>query len=266
MSAATSPIGVFDSGIGGLTVLRALRKKFPHEDFTYLGDTARLPYGSKSPQTIRTYAEQISAYLIAKGVKAVVIACNTASTQMRESVLDGIPVYNVIRPGAKAALAASPRKRIGLIGTRATINSRAYEEEIHQIDPVAAVVSQACPLMVPLAEEGWDGDPVANLIVYRYLQGLLAEQIDTLIMGCTHYPLLEGSIARVTGSAITLVDSGEAIAAAMQADADRGVWHPNPGKSDGTLKLQLTDGASIFHDLSKKILGPEAPKPEIVDL
>lgn len=266
MRSGSSPIGVFDSGIGGLTVLRALRAHFPHEDFIYLGDTARLPYGSKSPQTIRRYSEQIVRHLIGEGVKCVVIACNTASTQMRESVIDGVPVYNVIRPGAKAALAASPRKRIGLIGTRATINSRAYEEEIHNLDPVATVVSQACPLMVPLAEEGWDADPVANLIVYRYLQGLLAAQIDTLIMGCTHYPLLEGSIARVTGSAITLVDSGEAIAAAMKADCERGVWSLKPGGGAGALTLQLTDGASIFQDLSRKILGPETPAPAIIDL
>lgn len=259
-----SAIGVFDSGIGGLTVLRVLKARFPGEDFIYLGDTARLPYGTKSPQTIRRYSEQNVRRLISLGVKAVVIACNSASSQMREPVFEGIPLYNVIAPGAKAALAASPRKRIGLIGTRATISSHAYEEELHNLDPVATVVSQACPLMVPLAEEGWDGDPVANLIVYRYLQTLLSEQIDTLILGCTHYPLLEGSISRVTGSAITLIDSGEAIAAQMKADADRGIWMPNSGH--GSLRLLLTDGSSSFHDLSKKILGTGIPDAEIIDL
>lgn len=258
-------IGVFDSGIGGLTVLRVLQTRFPHENFIYLGDTARLPYGSKSPQTIRKYSEQNLRALSQYGVKAIVVACNTASTQMRESVIDGIPVYNTISPGAKAALSVSSHKRIGLIGTRATIASGAYEQEIHQQDPVATVVSQACPLMVPLAEEGWDGDPVANLIVYRYLNALLAQQIDTLILGCTHYPLLEGSIARVTGSAITLVDSGEAIAAAMKADIARDVWAPRT-EGKGSVRVLLTDGSSNFNDMSKKILGPLAPTPELVDL
>lgn len=266
MSGDQRAIGVFDSGIGGLTVLRVLQARFPSEHFIYLGDTARLPYGSKSAQTIRKYSEQNLRALVAQGVKAIVIACNTASTQMREPLIDGIPIYNTIGPGAKAALSVSSRKRIGLIGTRATIASRAYEEEIRNLDPVATVVTQACPLMVPLAEEGWDGDPVTNLIVYRYLQTLLADQIDTLILGCTHYPLLEGSIARVTGSAITLVDSGEAIAAAMKHDQARGIWSLRDDGDQSRLRVLLTDGSSNFQDLSKRILGQTAPTPELVDL
>lgn len=256
-------IGVFDSGIGGLTVLRVLQARFPAENFIYLGDTARLPYGSKSAATIRKYSEQNVRALIERGVKAIVVACNSASTQMRESVFDGIRVYNTIHPGAKAALAASPRKRIGLIGTRATIASRAYEDEIRNLDPAATVVAQACPLLVPLAEEGWDGDPVANLIVFRYLQGVMGEQIDTLILGCTHYPLMAGSIARVTGSSVTLVDSGEAIADEMTADAKNGVWSPRES-GPGSLEILLTDGSSAFRELSKRILGAATPDPEII--
>lgn len=257
-------IGVFDSGIGGLTVLRVLKARFPHENFVYLGDTARLPYGTKSPATIRRYSEQNVRRLIESGVKAVVIACNSASTQMRESSLSGVPVYNVIGPGARAAVATTARKRIGLIGTRATIASKAYEDEIHKLDAGIEIVTQACPLLVPLAEEGWDADPVTNLIVYRYLQALMQHQIDTLIMGCTHYPLLEGSIQRVTGSDVALVDSGEAIAAEMRVDLNAGKWTANQ-EGKGGLRLLLTDGSVAFRDLSKKILGPGAPEPEIVD-
>lgn len=253
MSADPRPIGVFDSGIGGLTVLRVLLDKFPNENFIYLGDTARLPYGSKSPETIRKYSEQTSQFLISRGVKAIVIACNSASTQMTEAEFHGIPVYNVIRPGAEKALQSASNGRIGVIGTRATISSGAYERELKTLDPKIQVFSIACPLLVPFAEEGWDADPVTNLIVYRYLQGLMSEQIDTLIMGCTHYPLLEGSIVRVTGSSVTLVDSGHAIAARMAADIKAGTLVPN--QAQGTLQLLLTDGSGLFVELSKKILG-----------
>ncbi|MBX2986303.1 MAG: glutamate racemase [Bdellovibrionaceae bacterium] len=258
------PIGVFDSGLGGLTVLRVLRDRFPHENFVYLGDTARLPYGSKSPQIIRRYSEQNLHFLTQMGVKAVIVACNSASTQMRESEIDGLPLYNVIEPGARAALAASPRKRIGLIGTRATVLSRAYEDEIRRLDPSAEVFTQACPLLVPLAEEGWDGDPVANLIVYRYLQAVMQHQIDVLIMGCTHYPLLEGSISRVTGSSVTLVDSGEAIAQMMASDFKAGRVPAGDASKTGTLKLCVTDAGSSFQEMSRRILGPDAPAVELV--
>lgn len=264
MSGDRRAIGVFDSGIGGLSVLRVLQSRFPAENFLYLGDTARLPYGTKSPATIRRYSEQIGHFLVGQGIKALVVACNSASTQMRESHFEGLPLYNVIGPGARAAVAASPRKRIGVIGTRATVASQAYEEELRALDPSIEVFSQACPLLVPLAEEGWDADPVANLIVYRYLQSLLTHHIDTLILGCTHYPLLEGSISRVTGSAVHLVDSGEAIAATMKDDAARGLWTTHEGP--GSVRLLLTDGSGLFRDLSRKILGPGAAEPELVDL
>lgn len=259
------PIGLFDSGIGGLTVLKVLHRHFPNENFVYLGDTARLPYGSKSPLTIRRYAEQNVAFLADQDVKMIVIACNSASTQMREEQILGRPVYNVIAPGAKAAIAASATGHIGLIGTRATVESRAYETEIQRLSSQATVSAQACPLLVPLAEEGWDQDPVTNIIVFRYLQNLVAAGIDALILGCTHYPLLTGSIQRVTGSSIQLIDSGEAIAQMMKDDLAAGKWTAG-GSSPGTLRLMVTDGSTAFLNLSQRILETDSVNFDVVNL
>lgn len=261
---SSAPIGVFDSGLGGMTVLRSLRTRFPSENFLYLGDTARLPYGSKSPATIRRYSEQNAHFLKAAGVKAIVIACNSASTQMREDTVEGLPCYNVIGPGARKALAASPRKRIGLLGTRATIQSGAYEQELKSLDPKVEIFPQAAPLLVPLAEEGWDADPVTNLIVYRYLAQVLQHQIDTLILGCTHYPLLEGSIARVTGSAVTLIDSGEAVGELISADFASGRLKAN-SRGEGSLRISVTDSSPAFLELAQRILGLRCDV-ELVDL
>jgi glutamate racemase len=191
------PIGVFDSGIGGLTVLKELAHQFPHENFLYLGDTARLPYGSKSPQTIRKYSEQNIHFLQKQNVKAIVIACNTASSQVPEKELLETPIYNVIEPGSLRALQLSNSKKIGLVATRATVQSQAYTKRIHSLEPKAEVFAQAAPLFVPLAEEGWDSDPITNLIVFRYLKPLLDENIDTLILGCTHYPLVKEKIESI---------------------------------------------------------------------
>lgn len=254
-------IGVFDSGIGGMTVLAELLHAFPNESFVYLGDTARLPYGSKSPQTIRKYSEQNIDYLIGHDVKAVVIACNSASAQFREKEWKGIPVYNVIEPGAETALALSESKRIGVLGTRATINSKAYTKEILKLNPHATVYDIACPLFVPLAEEGWDNDPVTNLIVYRYVSQLLPMNIDTLILGCTHYPLLKNSIARATGQSIVLVDSGHAITQWLRKDFQEGRLQPasekNKTQDSRTIEILTTDFSEQFLDLAQKILAPE---------
>lgn len=260
------PIGVFDSGIGGLTVLKELAHQFPHESFLYLGDTARLPYGSKSPQTIRKYSEQNILFLEKQDVKAIVIACNTASTQVPESEIDGLPIYNVITPGAQRALQLSQSKRIGVLGTRATINSQAYTHKIHEFDSQAHVYDQACPLFVPLAEEGWDSDPVTNLIVFRYLSPLLQNNIDTLVLGCTHYPILKNSISRVTGSAIELVDSGEAIALWLKKDFETGrlkTAPPDPRRID----ILTTDYSAHFNEIALRILRPVHPDDfRVVDL
>src|SRR5665213_2683738 len=182
-------IGVFDSGVGGLTVLNALKTRWPAENFVYLADTARLPYGSKSLHTIHQYADQNVRYLAKYKVKAVVVACNSASTAILEAPLkSSIPILNVVEPGARKAVEFSAQKRIGVLGTRATVMSEAYPKAILKIAPEAAVFQQPCPLWVPLVEEGWIEDPITNLIVYRYINSMAREQVDTLILGCTHYP------------------------------------------------------------------------------
>ncbi|HEY1079192.1 MAG TPA: glutamate racemase [Bdellovibrio sp.] len=268
MSASDSrPIGVFDSGIGGLTVLKELALQFPQENFLYLGDTARLPYGSKSPQTIRKYSEQNILFLEKQNVKAIVIACNTASTQVPEHEMAGLPIYNVIEPGAQTALEASPTKRIGVLGTRATINSQAYTTKIKELDTSAQVFDQACPLFVPLAEEGWDSDPVTNLIVFRYLSPLLQNHVDTLILGCTHYPILKNSISRVTGSSIELVDSGEAIAKWLEKDFNQGRLKKNTSGEARSIHILTTDHSAHFTEVAHRILKPvKADGFKVVDL
>jgi glutamate racemase len=205
-------IGVFDSGVGGLTVLRALREKWPAEDFLYLADTARLPYGSKSLSTIHNYVDQNLKFLKAYPLKAVVVACNTASTAIIESPIPfSVPVFNVVEPGARKAVEASSGRRIGVLGTRATVFSEAYVRAIHRIAPEAEVFQQPCPLFVPLVEEGWIDDPVTNLIVYRYVAAISRHQVDTLILGCTHYPVLEAAIRKAAGAGVALVDSSHGL-------------------------------------------------------
>lgn len=261
------PIGVFDSGIGGLTVLKELAVRFPQENFLYLGDTARLPYGSKSPQTIRKYSEQNIHFLEKQNVKAIVIACNTASSQLTEREFDGLPIYNVIEPGSQRALEMSTSGKIGLLGTRATVNSKAYTKKIFELNPNAQVFDQACPLFVPLAEEGWDADPITNLIVYRYLKPLLDQGIDTLILGCTHYPILRMSIARASGSSIELVDSGEAIAHWLAKDFTEGRLSPNLNGDSQHIDIMTTDYSSHFTEVAHRILNPVKPNDfRIVDL
>jgi glutamate racemase len=251
-------IGVFDSGLGGLTVLKDLALAFPQEEFVYLGDTARLPYGTKSPGTIRNYSEQILNFLCAQSVDALVIACNTASSQVSEKKWKGIPVFNVIEPGARTALQTSQSQRIGVLGTRATIQSEAYLKEIQKQAPEAFVVSQSCPLFVPLAEEGWIDDPITNLIVYRYVQPLLQNQIDTLILGCTHYPLLRGAIQKACGLGVHLVHSGQAIAQEVAAAFECGELKPEPAGKPRSIRLLTTDFSNHLEAWARQILEPVA--------
>ncbi|MGE0631731.1 MAG: glutamate racemase [Pseudobdellovibrionaceae bacterium] len=249
------PIGVFDSGIGGLTVLKALAHNFPDESFLYLGDTARLPYGSKSSDTIYRYSEQNARFLLSKNVKAVVIACNSASSHFPLREMQAIPIYNVIEPGAQMAIASTVTKKIGVLGTRATVASGSYAKALKKLDAAVEIFQQACPLFVPLAEEGWDEDPITNLIAYRYIQPLLNSGIDTFILGCTHYPILRHSISRVTGSHAALVDSGEALSQMIKADMKRELLRRNAhGKQ--VLRIMTTDGSSHFTNLAQKILFP----------
>ncbi len=201
-------IGVFDSGVGGLTVLKTLKQRWPGEDFIYLADTARLPYGSKSPQTIRSYVQQNIQHLQKHPLKAIIVACNSASTAILDNPLEAnVPIFNVVEPGARKAVQISKSRRIGVLGTRATVQSQAYSRAIARLNLEAEVFQIACPLFVPLVEEGWIDDPVTNLIVYRYLSALLPKNIDTLVLGCTHYPALKNSIQKVVGNGIELIDS-----------------------------------------------------------
>lgn len=214
-----APIGVFDSGVGGLTVVAALRKALPSERILYLGDTARVPYGGKSAETVTRYSREISQLLLAEGAGLLVVACNTASALAvpELSATSPVPMIGVLEPGAAAAVHASKSGSIGVIGTRATVASDAYGKAIRRLDPGARVIAGSCPLLVPLIEEGLLEDPVTDAILERYLSPLLREGIDTLVLGCTHYPLLKPAIARICGPDVTLVDSAENCALAVAA-------------------------------------------------
>lgn len=211
-------IGVFDSGVGGLTVLRALRQQVPAESLVYLGDTARVPYGTKSPQTVLRYAHEAARFLLAQRVKLLVVACNTASAVAVDDLVKRyrVPVVGVIQPGAKRALEVTRNGRIGVVGTEGTVRSKAYERVLRASRPDIFVLSAACPLFVPLAEEGWSDHEVARLAAREYLAPLLDQGIDTLVLGCTHYPLLKKTLQEVAGPELQLVDSAEETAKAVK--------------------------------------------------
>lgn len=204
-------IGIFDSGVGGLTVLKEIVRALPQEDTIYLGDTARVPYGTKSPETVTRYARQITAFLVQRDIKLLVVACNTASAVSLDALKEtfDLPIVGVIEPGARRAAAVTRTGKVGVIGTAGTIKSSAYSKAIKRINPEIQVVTRACPLFVPLAEEGWVDNEVARLTAHAYLEGLREEGVDTLVLGCTHYPLLKGIIADVMGDDVKLVDSAE---------------------------------------------------------
>jgi glutamate racemase len=258
------PIGVFDSGVGGLTVLRALRRRLPQEAMIYLGDTARLPYGTKSGATVERYALQAAAHLAARGIKLLVIACNTASAEALPALRrqhPRLPIIGVIEPGAAAAVAASSSGRIAVIATEATVRAAAYERAIAKLRPEAAVRAQACSLLVALAEEGWVDDAIAEAVLRRYLAPLFAgaDRPDCLVLGCTHFPLLKEAIGRVLGPDIALIDSGVAAAEAVAATLDaHGLAAPAAAAPE--LRLLATDGAERFAQLAARFLGmPLAP-------
>ena len=208
---SAAPIGVFDSGIGGLTVVREIARQLPNDSIVYFGDTARVPYGPKSPDTVRRYSREITSYLRDQGVKAVVVACNTATAHALPDLQAeySLPIVGVVDPGARAAVEASRAGEIGVIGTAGTVKSGAYERAIRGIAPSVHVTARACPLFVPLVEEGWlDAEPT-RLIAHEYLAPLAAAHIDTLVLGCTHYPLLKPLLASVLGPDVRLIDSAE---------------------------------------------------------
>ncbi len=249
------PIGVFDSGIGGLTVVKALRDLLPNENISYLGDTARVPYGPKSPETVQRYATELAGMLIKQNAKALVVACNTVSSVALPMLTKNfpVPVLGVIEPGARAALAVSRNRHIGVIGTRATIRSGAYEKALRAGDPNVRVTSQACPLLVPLIEEGLLSDPVTDQMILRYLEPLLADEIDTLVLGCTHYPLLTGAMGRVLKRQIMIVDSAHNCARAVEEMLDRQSLRAAP-LNNGKLQVALTDAADSFLNVARDAL------------
>ncbi len=252
---AARPIGVFDSGIGGLTVVAALRELLPSESIFYIGDTARVPYGGKSQATIERYSVELAGLLLAERAKCIVVACNTASALgVPQLKLDlRVPVTGVIEPGAQAAVKATRSGKIGVIGTRATVNSRAYERAIEELDSELEVFSEACPLFVPLIEEGWIEDAVTDSVIARYLEKMLRHDVDTLVLGCTHYPLLRAAIQRFVGPKITLVDSAQNTALAVQKLLKQHKLTA-PKKSVGKLHVALTDQSTGFLRVAEQAL------------
>jgi len=249
-------IGVFDSGIGGLTVLKELADALAAEDFIYLGDTARLPYGTKSNEMIIRYSRENAEFLLAKGIKMLVVACNTASAvALAEISRDTIvPVIGVIEPGAKAAVKASRTGKIGVIGTEATIASGAYTRAIQALRPRAEIYTRACPLLVPLVEEGWTDNEIAERTVAHYLDSLKASGIDTLLLGCTHYPLLRGLFERVLGPAVRIVDSATATAAAVRERLAAMKLARTGG--GGSQSFFVTETPDRFVRVGRRFIGP----------
>jgi glutamate racemase len=250
------PIGVFDSGIGGLTVVRALLERLPHENIVYFGDTARVPYGPKSPQVVREYALDDTEFLLSKNVKMIVVACNTVSAVALDVVQKRakIPVVGMIVPGANAASAASKKKRIGVIGTLGTISSNAYTNAIKHTDPEAQVFSQPCPLFVPLVEEGWLDHKATEMIAKEYLFPLSLEKIDTLVLGCTHYPLLKNIIAKMLKGDVMLIDSGEAAALEVNRVLEKNGLR-NMSKEKPNLQFFVSDIPAKFSEIGERFLG-----------
>lgn len=262
---ASNPIGVFDSGVGGLTVVRALMERLPFEEILYFGDTARVPYGVKSVATITDYARQVADFLLQRNVKLLIIACNTMAAVAYPAVasLASVPVLDVIDAGARAAARTTRSRKVGVIGTPATINSNAYARAIHGYDAGIRITSQACPLFVPLVEEGWFDHPVTRLTVQEYLKPVLAERIDTLVLGCTHYPLLKPLLQETAGPGIELIDSAEAMAS-ITANLLAETNLATPMRSAPDYRFYVTDVPHRFQTIGEHILGRTLSHLEIV--
>ena len=266
-SGNAQPIGVFDSGIGGLTVVSALRTLLPNESIFYLGDTARVPYGGKSAATVQRYSLEIAAMLLRENAKTVVVACNTASAVALPQLTASLPVTvtGVIQPGAQAAIAATRNGHIGVIGTRATINSGAYERALRSLDSKVQVSARACPLLVPLIEEGWLQTTITDEIIMQYVGPLVDDGIDTLVLGCTHYPLLREAIARLLGDRITLVDSAQNCANAVSELLLRENLCAS-GPDAGQLQVALTDQPDSFLRVAREALQLDVGEVQVRDV
>jgi glutamate racemase len=266
---ADAPLGVFDSGLGGLTVVRALREALPGERIVYLGDTARVPYGTKGAATVVKYALACARHLMARDVKALVVACNTVSAVAPDRLrvdLD-VPVLGVIEPGARAAVEATRSGRIGVLATAGTIASGAYPRAVAQLSTRAEVVGQPAPMLVPLAEEGWTEGEVPRLVVRRYVEPLAAASVDVVVLGCTHYPLLRGiieaEVQAVIGPQVAVVDSARATAADVRTFLEtRGLAR----SGTGDVHLLVTDVPRAFREMATRFLGDAVTEVEQVDL
>jgi glutamate racemase len=269
---AQAPLGVFDSGLGGLTVVRALRAALPHEDIVYLGDTARVPYGTRSAATVTRYALSCANHLVARGVKAIVVACNTVSAVAPEKLrveLD-LPVLGVIDPGARAAVAATRVFKVGVLATAGTIASGAYPRAVATCSTRVETYAQAAPLLVPLAEEGWTDGEVPRLAARRYLEPLARAGVDVVVLGCTHYPLLASTIeaeARaLIGDGVAVVDSANAVAREVAGFLDTRDLRRDPSRGAGTIKLLVTDMPKTFDATASRFLGAVVDGAEPIDL
>jgi len=263
------PIGVFDSGIGGLTTVRELFQRLPREAIVYFGDTARLPWGNKSKQTVTRFSLEIASFLVRQHVKCVVVACNTASSHALDALRErfDVPVIGVIEPAARAAVAVSPHGRIGVVGTLATVGSNAYADAIARLAPAATVQQRACPLFVPLVEEGWLEHDVTRLVADEYLAELKSARLDSLILGCTHYPMLAPLLTAAMGASVKLVDSGaEAARATAELLAARSLLAP-AGGAEPTHHFYLSDEPRrrSFAKVAEAFLGRPLPKVSVVD-
>ena len=257
-SKKSAPIGVFDSGVGGLTVVREIVRQLPNENIVYFGDTARVPYGSKSRQTIIRFSEQIIRFLKTKEVKAIVIACNTASALALDAVRDeyDIPILGVVVPGARAAVEATVNKKVGVVGTDATVQSGVYTKTIREMDPAVEVIEKACPLFVPLVEEGFKEHVVTREIIEYYLESMRATDIDAMILGCTHYPLLRSKIRSYLGDRIQIVNP--AYETAMENDGTEG--------RKSHYEFFVSDAAEKFRKFANTVMPFDVPETNVVNI
>jgi glutamate racemase len=262
-----APVGIFDSGIGGLTVARAIYERLPRESTIYFGDTARVPYGPKSPETVKRYSLEILRWLLDQGVKAVVVACNTSTAHALRALQESseVPVLGVIKPGARAAIAAGEEGPIGVIGTAGTIASDAYNRAIQALAPGLSVIQRACPLFVPLVEEGWFDHPATELVAADYLRELRQACVRSLVLGCTHYPLLKPLLQRVMGPEVRLIDSGQATAVALETIlADKALEAPGDAKVQH--RFVVSDDEARFRQVGARFIGERLGKAEVVPL
>lgn len=257
------PIGVFDSGVGGLTVFQAIARRLPQESLVYFGDTAHLPYGNKSREAVTRFSVEVARFLKGHDIKLLVVACNTASAlalpKLRREV--GVPVIGVIEPGARAAAQATNTGRVGIIATQATVASGAYQAALRRLLPRVRPVAKPCPLFVPLVEEGWWKHPVTAAVAREYLRPVIRERVDTLILGCTHYPLLKPALSKVVGRGVRLIDSAEATAAEVDRRLESAQMRRRGGK--GSRRFFASDGPERFLSLAKRLLGVSADKVTI---